>query len=188
MERSTLAKIRLRAHQREAVDAVLRALELPPGARIPARGLRTQVITATGSGKAYVAARSADELEADRVLILVPSLDLLTQTRAGLAGQRPHRPRHRVSSLRGEEASFPNTTDSGELVEWARNRDQVTVFGDLRLPRPRHPARRPGRLGPHDRRTADEECTDQRHKHDHSSRPHLHLAGAKRVRLLLTER
>ncbi|WP_406460368.1 DEAD/DEAH box helicase family protein [Streptomyces sp. NBC_00111] len=80
MERSTLAKIRLRAHQREAVDAVLRALELPPGARIPARGLRTQVITATGSGKAYVAARCADELEADRLLILVPSLDLLTQT------------------------------------------------------------------------------------------------------------
>jgi hypothetical protein len=33
-----------------------------------------------------------------------------------------------VSSLRGGEASFPNTTDVGELVDWVRPLDKVTVF------------------------------------------------------------
>ncbi|MFH9229000.1 DEAD/DEAH box helicase family protein [Streptomyces lydicus] len=45
-------------------------------------GLRTQVIMATGSGKSLVAVRSAEELHAGRVLVLVPSLDLLVQTEA----------------------------------------------------------------------------------------------------------
>lgn len=72
----------LRPHQREAVDAVLRALELPAQSLVPERGLRTQVVMATGSGKTLVAVRSAQELRAGRVLVLVPSLDLLTQTEA----------------------------------------------------------------------------------------------------------
>lgn len=33
-----------------------------------------------------------------------------------------------VSSLRGEEVSFPNTTDVAELVDWVRPFDKVTVF------------------------------------------------------------
>ncbi|MDP9686283.1 hypothetical protein J2S47_006785 [Streptomyces griseoviridis] len=37
---------------------------------------------ATGAGKARVAVRSAEELHAGRVLVLVPSLDLLAQTEA----------------------------------------------------------------------------------------------------------
>ncbi|MFF2206264.1 DEAD/DEAH box helicase family protein [Streptomyces sp. NPDC058145] len=41
----------LRPHQREAVDAVLRALELTIRSTVPERGLRTQVVMATGSGK-----------------------------------------------------------------------------------------------------------------------------------------
>ncbi|GAA3078303.1 hypothetical protein GCM10020000_74800 [Streptomyces olivoverticillatus] len=72
----------LRPHQREAVDAVLRALELPARSTVPERGLRTQVVMATGSGKTLVAVRSAEELGAGRVLVLVPSLDLLTQVQA----------------------------------------------------------------------------------------------------------
>ncbi|MGY5634268.1 DEAD/DEAH box helicase family protein [Streptomyces sp. UC1A3] len=72
----------LRPHQREAVGAVLRSLEFPAGSTVPERGLRTQVIMATGTGKTFVAARSAEELRAGRVLVLVPSLDLLAQTEA----------------------------------------------------------------------------------------------------------
>ncbi|MFF4249013.1 Helicase associated domain protein [Streptomyces sp. NPDC001822] len=120
--------IPLRSHQREAVDAVLRALELAPGARLPSRGLRTQVIMATGSGKTYVAARSAVELQAGRVLVLVPSLDLLTQTEQAWRDSGRTGPVIGVSSLRGEEASFPNTTDVTELVEWTRTFGRVTVF------------------------------------------------------------
>lgn len=82
----------LRPLQRQAVDAVLRVLEPPDRTLLPERGLRTQVVMATGSGKTLVAARVAEELHAGRVLVLVPSLDLLAQTEAawreGAAGGR----------------------------------------------------------------------------------------------------
>ncbi|MER7900989.1 Helicase associated domain protein [Streptomyces sp. NPDC096046] len=118
----------LRPHQREAVDAILRALELPARALTPERGLRTQVIMATGTGKTLVAVRSAEELNAARVLVLVPSLDLLAQTEAAWRKGGRTGPMIGVSSLRGEEASFPNTTDADELVDWVRPLDKVTVF------------------------------------------------------------
>ncbi|MFH9677783.1 Helicase associated domain protein [Streptomyces sp. NPDC017405] len=118
----------LRPHQREAVDAVLRALELPARSTVPERGLRTQVIMATGSGKSLVATRSAEELRAGRVLVLVPSLDLLTQTEAAWREGGRTGPMIGVSSLRGEDVTFPNTTDVEELVDWVRPFDKVTVF------------------------------------------------------------
>ncbi|MEW2121216.1 Helicase associated domain protein [Streptomyces sp. NPDC005474] len=116
------------AAQREAIDAVLRALELPARSLVPERGLRTQVIMATGSGKTRVAVRSAEELHAGRVLVLVPSLDLLAQTESAWREGGRRGPMIGVSSLRGEEASFPNTTDVDELVEWTRGLDKVTVY------------------------------------------------------------
>ncbi|WP_435280062.1 Helicase associated domain protein [Streptomyces sp. 1222.5] len=118
----------LRPHQREAVDAVLRCLAVPARATVPERGLRTQVVMATGSGKTLVAVRSAEELRAGRVLVLVPSLDLLAQTEAGWREGGRTGPMIGVSSLRGPEASFPNTTGVDELVAWVRPLDKVTVF------------------------------------------------------------
>ncbi|MGA5901165.1 Helicase associated domain protein [Streptomyces venetus] len=120
--------VKLRPHQREAVDAVLRALELPARSTVPERGLRTQVVMATGSGKTLVAVRSAEELRAGRVVVLVPSLDLLAQTEAAWREGGRTGPMIGVSSLRGEEVSFPNTTDVAELVDWVRPFDKVTVF------------------------------------------------------------
>ncbi|MEW1751009.1 DEAD/DEAH box helicase [Streptomyces angustmyceticus] len=118
----------LRSHQREAVDAVLRALELRARSLVPERGLRTQVIMATGSGKTRVAVRSAEELHAGRVLVLVPSLDLLTQTETEWREGGRRGPMIGVSSLRREEVSFPNTTDVDELVDWVKPFGKVTVF------------------------------------------------------------
>lgn len=83
---------------------------------------------ATGSGKTLVAVRSAEELRAARVLVLVPSLDLLAQTEAGWREGGRTGPMVGVSSLRGSEAVFPNTTDVDELVAWVRPFDKVTVF------------------------------------------------------------
>ncbi|MEU1918381.1 DEAD/DEAH box helicase [Streptomyces massasporeus] len=123
-----MAAMELRPHQREAVDAVLRALELPARSLVPEGGLRTQVIMATGSGKSLVATRSAEELRAGRVLVLVPSLDLLAQTEASWRAGGRTGPMIGVSSLRGEQVSFPNTTDVDELVSWVRPFDKVTVF------------------------------------------------------------
>ncbi|WP_134656338.1 DEAD/DEAH box helicase [Streptomyces sp. H23] len=116
------------AAQREAIDAVVRALELPARSLVPERGLRTQVIMATGSGKTRVAVRSAEELHAGRVLVLVPSLELLAQTEAAWREGGRRGPMIGVSSLRGEEVSFPNTTDVDELVEWTRGLEKVTVY------------------------------------------------------------
>ncbi|MFE0858803.1 DEAD/DEAH box helicase [Streptomyces mutabilis] len=116
------------AAQREAIDAVVRALELSARSLVPERGLRTQVIMATGSGKTRVAVRSAEELHAGRVLVLVPSLELLAQTEAAWREGGRRGPMIGVSSLRGEEVSFPNTTDVDELVEWTRGLDKVTVY------------------------------------------------------------
>ncbi|MFD5740372.1 Helicase associated domain protein [Streptomyces massasporeus] len=118
----------LRPHQREAVDAVLRALEFPARSTVPPRGLRTQVIMATGTGKTLVATRSAEQLRACRVLVLVPSLDLLAQTEAAWRDGGRTGPMIGVSSLRGKEAAFPNTTDVEELVTWVRPFDKITVF------------------------------------------------------------
>lgn len=83
---------------------------------------------ATGSGKTRVAVRSAEEIHAGRVLVLVPSLDLLAQTEAAWREGGRRGPMIGVSSLRGEEVSFPNTTDVDELVEWTRGLDKVTVY------------------------------------------------------------
>ncbi|MBA8946318.1 superfamily II DNA or RNA helicase [Streptomyces calvus] len=83
---------------------------------------------ATGTGKTLVAARSAEELRAGRVLVLVPSLDLLAQTEAAWRETGRTGPMIGVSSLRGEEAGFSNTTDVDELVDWAQPFDKVTVF------------------------------------------------------------
>ncbi|MGQ3554065.1 Helicase associated domain protein [Streptomyces rochei] len=119
---------RLRPHQREAVDAVRAAFEVPAAGTVPERGLRTQVVMATGSGKTLVAAQSAHELRAGRVLVLVPSLDLLAQTEAAWREAGRTGPMIGVSSLRGESAAFPSTTDVGELIDWVRPFDTVTVF------------------------------------------------------------
>ncbi|MDQ0681042.1 superfamily II DNA or RNA helicase [Streptomyces achromogenes] len=83
---------------------------------------------ATGTGKTLVATRSAEELRAGRVLVLVPSLDLLAQTEAAWREGGRTGPMIGVSSLHGQEVSFPNTTDVDELVEWTRHLDKVTVF------------------------------------------------------------
>ncbi|MFI0545262.1 Helicase associated domain protein [Streptomyces sp. WSLK1-3] len=119
----------LRPHQVEAVENVVRILGTPPGGRMPPEGLRTQVIAATGSGKTLIAAESAQRLSARRVLVLVPTLDLLTQMagawrRAGRSGAMVG-----VCSLRAEESQgLPCTTDPEELVEWMRGLETVTVF------------------------------------------------------------
>lgn len=124
-----MARKKLRPHQREAVDAVVRALELPAGGRVPQAGLRTQVIMATGSGKSLVAVHAADALRAARVLVLVPSLDLLVQTVAAWReGGRTGRGLA-VCSLRAADAGVPTTTDPAALARWAdRPSERVTVF------------------------------------------------------------
>lgn len=124
-----MSQMDLFPHQVEAVDGIMRHLQNPPGGRIPPEGLRTQVIAATGSGKTLIAVEAARQLSARRVLVLVPTLDLLTQMagawrRGGRRGAMVG-----VCSLRAEDSDgLPCTTDPDELIEWTRDLEQVTVF------------------------------------------------------------
>ncbi|WP_341849511.1 DEAD/DEAH box helicase family protein [Streptomyces yokosukanensis] len=109
------------------MDAVLRSLEFPARSTVPERGRRAQVVMATGSGKTLVAVRSAQELRAGRVLVLVPAGPARTD-RGRMARGRPYRADDRGLSLRGQEAVFPSTTHMDEPVAWVRPFDKVTVF------------------------------------------------------------
>ncbi len=117
-------------HQIEASDAAVRALEVQPGQQMPAQGLRTQVIAATGSGKTFMAVLTAHKLRAGRVLVLVPTLDLLTQMAAAWRAGGRTGPFYGICSLRAEEAQglAACTTDVDELVAWTRGQETLTVF------------------------------------------------------------
>ncbi|MEU3262201.1 Helicase associated domain protein [Streptomyces albidoflavus] len=73
--------LRLRRHQEEAVPALIDGLYGSRNGDLPARGLRGQLLSAPGTGKTVSAAVAALKL-APRGLtgVLVPTLDLLTQT------------------------------------------------------------------------------------------------------------
>ncbi|MFF7890225.1 Helicase associated domain protein [Streptomyces sp. NPDC020794] len=72
--------VKLRDHQIEAVSAIMRGLDVPPGG-IPVNGLRGQVHAACGTGKTIIAAAAAKRMvPRGRVLVVVPTLDLLSQT------------------------------------------------------------------------------------------------------------
>ncbi|MGK5499934.1 Helicase associated domain protein [Streptomyces sp. URMC 125] len=121
---SFVAGIRLRPHQVEAVDAIVRALEYRAGREVLAEGLRATAVAATGAGKTLIAAEAARRLEPrGRVLVMVPTLDLLTQTveawrMAGHTG-----PAVAVCSLEGDEAlealGVRCTTNAIRLALWA---------------------------------------------------------------------
>ncbi|MET8347353.1 DEAD/DEAH box helicase [Streptomyces microflavus] len=73
--------ITLRPHQVEAEERIVAGLSLPWGGAMPVGGLRGQVHMSTGSGKTVTAASAALKLVPYGVIgVLVPTLDLLTQT------------------------------------------------------------------------------------------------------------
>ena len=96
---------------------------------IPPEGLRAQVIAATGSGKTLIGVEVANRLSARRVLVLVPTLDLLLQMAAAWRRGGRRGAMVGVCSLRGAGSQgVPCTTDPDELVAWTAGPETVTVF------------------------------------------------------------
>ncbi|MFI5727070.1 DEAD/DEAH box helicase [Streptomyces cyaneofuscatus] len=116
--------ITLRPHQVEADDRIVSGLSLPAAGTMPARGLRGQVHMATGTGKTITAAVAAMRLcPSGMIGVLVPTLDLLTQTieawrRVGHTG-----PAVAVCSLGAdpllEALGVRCTTNPTQLALWA---------------------------------------------------------------------
>ncbi|MFD9623990.1 Helicase associated domain protein [Streptomyces virginiae] len=124
--------VKLRDHQIEAVAAIVRGLDIPPGG-IPVNGLRGQVHAACGTGKTIIAAASAKRLvPKGRILVLVPTLDLLTQTVQAWRGAGHTGPAVAVCSLTDDpelwNLQVRSTTNPVQLALW-HGSGPVTIFG-----------------------------------------------------------
>ncbi|MFH8558853.1 Helicase associated domain protein [Streptomyces celluloflavus] len=124
--------VKLREHQIEAVAAIVRGLDIPPGG-IPVNGLRGQVHAACGTGKTIIAAASAKRIvPKGRILVLVPTLDLLTQTVQAWRGAGHTGPAVAVCSLTDDpelwNLQVRSTTNPVQLALW-HSSGPVTIFG-----------------------------------------------------------
>ncbi|MER5521658.1 Helicase associated domain protein [Streptomyces sp. NPDC002763] len=73
--------IQLREHQVDASTRIRRWAGFPARSTVPVQGARATVVSATGSGKTFTAAAAALEcFRGGRILVMVPTLDLLVQT------------------------------------------------------------------------------------------------------------
>ncbi|MEU3902156.1 Helicase associated domain protein [Streptomyces sp. NPDC029519] len=76
-----MSAIQLREHQVDQRSAFRRWVGFPARSSVPAQGARATIVSATGSGKTITAAACALESFPDgRILVTVPTLDLLVQT------------------------------------------------------------------------------------------------------------
>jgi superfamily II DNA or RNA helicase len=123
--------VKLRDHQIEAVAAIVRGLDVPPGG-IPWNGLRGQVHAACGTGKTIMAAVAARRLvPRGRVLVLVPTLDLLAQTVRAWHEAGHKGPAVAVCSLQDDPELWSlkvrSTTNPIQLALWHRQ-GPVTIY------------------------------------------------------------
>ncbi|MFF0386945.1 Helicase associated domain protein [Streptomyces sp. NPDC004286] len=124
--------IPLRPHQTEALEAIVTGLDIPPGNRIPPEGLRGTVVSACGTGKTFIGAAAAKKLVPNgRVLVLVPTLELLAQTVVEWRGFGHSGPMVAVCSLNDDprlhSMGVRCTTSAPQLSLW-HGSGPVTVF------------------------------------------------------------
>ena len=76
-----MSRIPLKKHQVAQKSAFRRWVGFPARSSVPPQGARGTIVSATGSGKTIMAAASALECFPEgRILVTVPTLDLLVQT------------------------------------------------------------------------------------------------------------
>ncbi|MFE6189139.1 Helicase associated domain protein [Streptomyces sp. NPDC056465] len=125
--------ISLRPHQVEAVDSIIEGLSLPVDGSVPAQGRRGQVRMSTGSGKTITAAVAALRMVPRGVVgVLVPTLDLLTQTVEAWRAVGHKAPAVAVCSLGAdpllEALDVRCTTNPTQLALWTSGDGPVLVF------------------------------------------------------------
>lgn len=127
-----MSAIQLKEHQVDQRSAFRRWVGFPARSSVPPQGARGTIVSATGSGKTITAAACALESFADgRILVTVPTLDLLAQTAQAwrLVGHRV--PMVAVCSLENDpvlkELGVRTTTNPIQLALWAGS-GPVVVF------------------------------------------------------------
>ncbi|MFE2463640.1 Helicase associated domain protein [Streptomyces sp. NPDC059402] len=127
-----MSAIQLKEHQVDQRSAFRRWVGFPARSSVPPQGARATIVSATGSGKTITAAACALESFADgRILVTVPTLDLLAQTAQAwrLVGHRA--PMVAVCSLENDavlnELGVRTTTNPIQLALWAGH-GPVVVF------------------------------------------------------------
>ncbi|MGV9843425.1 Helicase associated domain protein [Streptomyces fungicidicus] len=124
--------MRLREHQVAQKAAFRKWVGFPARSSVPSEGARGTIVSATGSGKTITAAACALEcFPGGRVLVMVPTLDLLVQTAEAwrLVGHRA--PMVAVCSLENDAVldalGVRTTTNPIQLALWAGT-GPVVVF------------------------------------------------------------
>ncbi|MEV1048754.1 Helicase associated domain protein [Streptomyces sp. NPDC049916] len=127
-----MSAIRLKEHQVDQRSAFRKWVGFPARSSVPPHGARGTIVSATGSGKTIMAAACALESFADgRILVTVPTLDLLAQTAQAwrLVGHRA--PMVAVCSLENDPVlnslGVRTTTNPIQLALWAGH-GPVVVF------------------------------------------------------------
>ncbi|KAK1183853.1 Helicase associated domain protein [Streptomyces sp. NBS 14/10] len=116
--------VRLREHQVDAKSRIRRWVGFPARSSVPAQGARATVVSATGSGKTITAASAAlDCFRGGRILVMVPTLDLLVQTAQEWRRVGHDGPMVAVCSLEKDEVlgrlGVRATTNPIRLALWA---------------------------------------------------------------------
>ncbi|MFH8395775.1 Helicase associated domain protein [Streptomyces sp. NPDC018036] len=124
--------IQLREHQVEQKSRFRKWVGFPARSSIPPEGARGTIVSATGSGKTITAAACALEcFPSGRILVTVPTLDLLVQTAQAWRAVGHRSPMVAVCSLENDpvlnELGVRTTTNAIQLALWAGH-GPVIVF------------------------------------------------------------
>ncbi|MFJ5741148.1 DEAD/DEAH box helicase [Streptomyces microflavus] len=116
--------IPLRKHQLDQKAAVRKWVGFPARSTVPPQGARGTIVSATGSGKTIMAAASALEcFPGGRILVTVPTLDLLAQTAQAWRAVGHRAPMVAVCSLENDPVlgslGVRTTTNPIQLALWA---------------------------------------------------------------------
>ncbi|MEU3400629.1 DEAD/DEAH box helicase [Streptomyces filamentosus] len=127
-----MSAIPLKEHQVDQRAAFRRWVGFPARSSVPPQGARGTIVSATGSGKTIMAAACALESFAEgRILVTVPTLDLLVQTAQAWRAVGHRAPMVAVCSLENDpvlnELRVRTTTNPIQLALWAGH-GPVIVF------------------------------------------------------------
>lgn len=127
-----MSRIPLKKHQIDQKSSFRKWVGFPARSSVPPQGARGTIVSATGSGKTIMAAACALECFPEgRILVTVPTLDLLVQTAQAWRAVGHRSPMVAVCSLDNDpvlnELGVRTTTNPIQLALWAAH-GPVIVF------------------------------------------------------------